>query len=88
MSTTVDAKKKSFISDYQKVMEHLENVNFALPDLEIQKDQVPVKIPKRFSISEQPDKTICLLRWFYTVGICDSVDKIIFDHSECELLGL
>ena len=88
MSKTVNAEKKSFISDYQKVMKHLESTSFAFPKLEIENSSISVKIPKRFSISEQPDETIRLLRGLYTVGMSDIVDKIMFDYSECEFLGL
>ncbi|MDE7283165.1 MAG: hypothetical protein K2N85_06245 [Lachnospiraceae bacterium] len=88
MSKTVSAKKKSFISDYQKVMKHLKNTNFALSVPKNQKSQVFVKIPRRFSISEQPDKTIHLLRRLYTIAMCDIVSEITFDYSECEFLGL
>lgn len=88
MSKETTVKKKSFISNYQKVMKHLENADFVLPALEVKKSQVSVKIPKRFSISEQPNNTIHMLRWLYTIGMCDSVDQIIFDHLECEFLGL
>lgn len=88
MSETVNTGKRSFISDYQKVIKHLENVNFALPLTKSQKSQLSVNIPQRFSISEQPDETIKLLRWLYTVCICDEVNIIKFDHSSCEFLGL
>lgn len=88
MGKKVNKNKRSFILDYQKVMEHLEKANFALQDLKIQKKKIFVKIPKRFSISEQPDKTIYFFRQLYTIGMCDNVDEIIFDHSKCEFLGL
>ncbi|MCM1048024.1 MAG: hypothetical protein NC433_06340 [Clostridiales bacterium] len=69
-------------------MKHLENANFALSFLNDKKGQVSVRIPKRFSISEQPDRTINLIRKLYTVCMCENVDKIKFDHSFCEFLGL
>ncbi|MCM1039074.1 MAG: hypothetical protein NC314_12900 [Roseburia sp.] len=88
MSKTVNKEKRSFISDYQKVMKHLERESFVLPALSVKNAVISVEIPERFSISEQPDKTINLLRWLYTIGKCDNVDRIIFDHSKCEFLGL
>lgn len=81
-------KKKNFVLNYKKIMGHLEVADFMLSDLKIQDSQVFVNIPKRFSISEQPDKTIYLLRWLYTIGMCDIVNEITFDHSRCEFLGL
>lgn len=88
MSKIGGIEQISFISDYQKVMKHLEKESFALPVQNIQKNNLRVRIPKRFSISEQPDQTINLLRRLYAMANCDNVDTIIFDHSQCEFLGL
>lgn len=88
MSKTVNTDKKSFISNYQKVMEHLESVGFALPHLQLQNERLRINIPENFSISEQPNETIYLLRVLYTAGMCDVVKTISFDHSKCKFLGL
>ena len=88
MDKTVNANKKKIVLNYRKVMECLESVDFALPGLEIQEEIVRISIPESFSISEQPDDTICMLRRLYTIGMCDHVKKISFDHSECKFLGL
>lgn len=81
-------KKTSFIIDYQKVMAHLENINFALPDLDIQKSELFIEIPNRFSISEQPNETIKLLRKLYAIVKYECVENIYLDYSKCEFLGL
>ncbi len=81
-------KLNHFVPDYRKVMQHLEEKRFALLDWVVQEHTLTVNIPKRFSISEQPDETIHLLRLLYTIGKCDQVKRIIFDHSKCEFLGL
>ena len=86
-------KKKSFVADYQKVMAHLEKENFALSDFVLsdfhfQEGELLIEIPKRFSISEQPDETIRSLRRLYAIGKDECVKEIKFDYSKCEFLGL
>lgn len=85
---TQKKKLNHFVPDYRKVMQHLEEKRFALPDWVVQEHTLTVNIPKRFSISEQPDETIHLLRLLYTIGKYDQVKRIIFNHSKCEFLGL
>ncbi len=84
----IDVQKKSFIPDYQKVISHLENVNFALTINNWKEDKIKIVIPERFSISERPNETIRFLRRIYTFGKCDYIREITFDHSKCEFLGL
>ena len=78
-------KKKSFVADYQKVMAHLEKENFALSDFVLsdfhfQEGELLIEIPKRFSISEQPDETIRSLRRLYAIGKDECVKEIKFDY--------
>lgn len=68
MDTTADNEGIGFIPNYWKVLGHLQKEWFALADFKIHGSKVGVKIPKRFSISEQPDKTIRSLRILYTIG--------------------
>ncbi|MDE6602927.1 MAG: hypothetical protein K2K90_12370 [Lachnospiraceae bacterium] len=81
-------ESEKFCFKLSKSNETFESVNFALSDLQPQEGRVVIRIPENFSISEQPDKTIYLLRRLYTIGLCDIVNKISFDHSECKFLGL
>lgn len=89
MSKTVNSEEKTrFSPDYSKVLKHLNGENFALPVRENQEKKLVVNIPEIFSVSEQPDKTIHLLKWLYAIGMCESVEEIVFDHSRCGFLGL
>lgn len=80
--------RTNFIRDYQKIMQHLENENFSFSKCVIHESRLTVRIPVSFSVSEQPDETIELLRELYTFGKCENVEEILFDYSECEFLGL
>lgn len=76
-------------NDYNKVISHLNNKNFKLPKLRLNSHACErIKIPEEFSISENAEQVIYILRRVYTVAINPQIDKIIFDHSECVNLGL
>ncbi len=88
VSKNAAMEKADFIPDYHKVIRQLDHENFALSGQIFTENQFVVRIPKRFSISEEPDEVIRILRALYSACKCSCVNKIVFDHSACEYLGL
>ena len=77
-------------SDYVRVIQHLEKSNFRYNTLlERQHNKTyTIKIPPVFSVSENMDEVILLLRKMYGMAMDFHTRQLIFDHSECRELGL
>lgn len=71
-----------------KVLKHLKQEKFELRGFKGLGQTVVINLPKIFSISENPENTIKLLRKLYTVGKNPMVRKICFKYDECEQMGL
>lgn len=71
--------------DYNKVIKHLDNNHFSLRrkfwDFDL--PQQKIEIPKSFSLFENAEEAIYLLRHTYTLCKNPKIKKIIFDHSKC-----
>ena len=74
-------------SDYISVINLLDRKKFAVR-YRLLKQQERISIPEIFSISENAEQVIKLLRETYTVLRCERTRKIIFDHTACLELGL
>lgn len=76
-------------SDYNSVISHLESKKFSLKiknfGVELRKR---IEIPEVFSISEDAEAAIQLLRKTYTLCRDMKTKEIYFDHSNCVNLGL
>lgn len=70
-----------------KVLKHLKEANFELLEY-INGSVATVRLPRVFSISENPEETIRTLRRLYTVGKKERVGKIVFNYDDCEQMGL
>lgn len=76
-------------SDYSRVIRHLNNKNFTLKRKKHGSELCQrIEIPEVFSISENAEAAIQLLRKTYTLCSNMKTKKIIFDHSNCVNLGL
>lgn len=77
-------------NDYVRVIQHLEKSNFRYNTLlERQHDETNIiKVPSVFSVSENMDEVIQLLRRMYGTAMDFHTRQLIFDHSECRELGL
>lgn len=72
-----------------KVLKHLQKERFALKDFSIGfGGNVTIRLPRIFSISENPEAAIKIFRKLYTVGKNPIVKKIRFEYDECERMGL
>lgn len=76
-------------SDYNRVIKHLNNEKFTLRK-KIWVSNLPqkIEIPEVFSMSENAEEVIQLLRKTYTLCSNDKIKEIVFDHSNCVNLGL
>lgn len=76
-------------SDYNRVIRHLNNKNFH-PKKKFQRTEAyqRIEIPEVFSISENAEAAIELLRKTYTLCSNRKIREIKFDHSNCKSLGL
>lgn len=79
-----------FLGDeYKKVMKYLDKSNFQLSRLTFMPNRTErIIIPEVFSISENTEEVIRLLKKLYTIGKLPYTREIIFDHSNCRNLGL
>ncbi|MCM1179252.1 MAG: hypothetical protein NC347_03270 [Clostridium sp.] len=76
-------------ADYMKVMTHLSKKQFGLsPFLCHTGKREIITIPEVFSISENPETVIKILRRIYTIGKEKKTTELIFDHENCKSLGL
>lgn len=76
-------------SDYSSVIEHLESKNFSLKTNNfVTVSRATIEIPEVFSISEDAEAAIQLLRKTYTLCQNKKIKEIHFDHSNCVNLGL
>ena len=77
-------------NDYNKVIKHLNKKHFCLNEKNNHsvKSQQTIDIPQTFSISENAEGTIKLLRNIYTLCMNPEIKKIIFNHTNCVELGL
>lgn len=76
-------------SDYISVINHLENKNFSLKVSNFGTiSYTRIEIPEVFSISEDAEAAIQLLRKTYTFCRDMKITAIHFDHSNCVNLGL
>ena len=72
-----------------KVLKHLKQERFELPNFPLNFGRTAViRLPRIFSISENPEDTIKTLRKLYTVGNNPIVKKIRFEYDECKCMGL
>lgn len=74
-------------SDYINVIGLLDKKKFALP-YQFSGQQKRIIIPEVFSISENAERAIRVLREVYTALRCEKTNKYLFDHSNCINLGL
>lgn len=74
-------------SDYINVINLLDRKKFAIR-YRVPRHQERINIPEIFSISENAEQAIRLLRETYTILRCKGTQKIIFDHTACLELGL
>lgn len=72
-----------------KVLQHLERRHFELTSFFNRiRRTVEITIPPVFSISENPEETIKLLRQIYTIGKTPQNGKICFNYDKCQTMGL
>lgn len=76
-------------NDYNRVIEHLDSKKFNLKRNCFKfEDSQKIEIPEVFSISEDVESAIRLLKKTYTLCMNSEVKKVFFDHSKCVNLGL
>lgn len=76
-------------TDYLKVIKQLDKKHFELPSIAYQpKKEEIIIIPEVFSISENPDTVIKILRRIYTIGRKKRTNQLTFNHINCKRLGL
>lgn len=76
-------------NDYYRVITHLKQKHFALKHMSYNRQVVQkIEIPEVFSISEDAESAIQLLRKTFTMCSDLKIKKIVFDHSNCKNLGL
>ena len=73
--------------DYISVINHLDHNNFAMPNFFPKKVET-IHIPEIFSISENAENVIKLLRKVYTIIRSQKTSELIFDHTKCSNLEL
>lgn len=80
----------SFIGNvYNQVIGHLDQKKFGLPKWECRPHKSEeIQMPEVFSISENAELVISILRKLYTVARDSKTEKICFDHTRCINLGL
>lgn len=72
-----------------KVLSHFKREKFDLLGVNIGYSRTYViRLPRIFSISENPEETIRTLRKLYTIGKNPVVKKIQFEYDDCEVMGL
>lgn len=82
------SREENFLgSDYISVIRHLDHKNFAIPNFFPKKEET-IHIPEVFSISENAENVIKLLRKVYTIIRCPKTRELFFDHANCSNLGL
>lgn len=76
--------------DYVRVIHHLEECHFRRNTLleRIHTEAGVVKIPSVFSVSENMDEVIRILKRMYGIAMDLRIKKLKFDHRECKELGL
>ena len=74
-------------NDYINVINLLDDKKFAV-SYYFPKQLETIIIPEVFSVSENPETVIKLLRKMYTILRCKKTKTLFFDHSHCINLGL
>lgn len=75
--------------DYKRVIMHLDRNKFELPKMfSASPKREIVDIPSVFSISENTEGVITMLRKIYTIGKNPKTSEIVFNHTKCKVLGL
>lgn len=81
-------QKNNFLGDdYIKVINLLDKKKFS-ETWHYPKQRERIMIPSVFSISENAEQAIRLLKEVYTVVRCGQTREIVFDHADCIELGL
>lgn len=75
------------MQDKEKLILHLNKKGFGRGGKKYLDKELQIKIPKIFSISENPKATITFLRQLYKVLMTKHIETICFDYSKCEYLG-